>query len=450
MPTAWLVAAGCLVVAVVSLLAPIAVTYDAWGWLIWGRQLWDGTLDTTAGPSWKPLPVVVTALLAPLGTTLAPAVWLVLARTLGLLALVAVFRMAARWGGAVAGAAAVVALLLTPDRRSLFARLLLEGHTAPLTVTLALWAISRHLDGHRTQAFVLWTGVALLRPEAWPFLLLYAVWLWWRGGAPRALLVGALLIVPMLWFGGDWLGSGDPWSGADLAQVARGGDATRSAFAFRRASNMVVAPVWVAAVVGAVVLAKRRQWTPLALAALAAGWSAVVIAMCVALRYAALGRFYLVAAALVCVIAGIGFAEVVAGVRRRSRVMIAAAGVLAASVPLAWPRVRMIDNRFEDMRARSRFERGLDPAIDAAGGRDAVLACGGLAIENDGLATPSRPALAWKVDLPLAGVSSRLRAGRGTYLAQTGSPADALLAGVPDRARLLGTTSTWTVYAIDC
>ena len=450
MPTTGLVAGACLVVAVVSLLAPNAVTYDAWGWLIWGRQLWHGALDTTAGPSWKPLPVGITALLAPLGTTVAPLVWLVIARTFGLLALFAVYRLAARWGGAVAGAAAVVALLLTPDRRSLFARLLLEGHTAPLTVTLALWAISRHLDGHRTQAFLLWTGVALLRPEAWPFLLLYAIWLWWRGGAPRVLLVGMLLIVPVLWFGGDWLGSGDPWSGADIAQVARGGDVARFELAVRRAANMIVAPVWVAAAIGAVVLAKRRQWTPLGLAALAAGWSAVVIGMCVVLRYAALGRFYLVAAALVCVIAGIGFAEVVAGVRRRSRVMIAAAAVLAASVPLAWPRVRVIDNRFDDMRARSRFERGLDPAIDAAGGREAILACGRLAIEADGLATPSRPALAWKVDLPLSAVSSALRPGSGTYLAQTGSSDDALLAALPARARPLGGTSTWTVYAIDC
>jgi hypothetical protein len=213
---------------------------------------------------------------------------------------------------------------------------------------------------------------------------------------------------------------------------------------------MVVAPVWVAAVVGLVVLAKRRQWTPLALAALAAGWSAVVIAMCVVFRYAALGRFYLVAAALLCVIAGIGIAEIVAGVRRRSRVMIAAAAVLAASVPLAWPRVRVLDNRFEDMRARSRFERGLDPAIDAVGGRDAILACGRLAIEADGLATPSRPALAWKVDLPLSEVSSTLRAGSSAYLAQTGSTNDALLAGLPARARPLGGTSTWMVYAIDC
>jgi hypothetical protein len=235
-----------------------------------------------------------------------------------------------------------------------------------------------------------------------------------------------------------------------LAQVARGGDATRLALGLRGAADMVVVPVWVAAVIGAAVLAKRRQWTPLALAAIAAGWSAVVIAMCVALRYAALGRFYLVAAALVSVIAGIGFAAVVAGVRRRSRVMIAAAAVLAASVPLAWPRVRVIDNRFEDMRARSRFERGLDPAIDVAGGRDAILACGRLAIENGGLATPTRPALAWKVDLPLAGVSSTLRARRGTYLAQTGSPADEQLASLPDRARPLGGNSTWTVYAIDC
>jgi hypothetical protein len=444
------VVGACVAVAALSLLAPIAVTYDAWGWLIWGRELWRGALDTTAGPSWKPLPVVATVFLAPLGTALAPALWLVLARTLGLLALVAVFRLAARWGGAVAGAVAVVALLLTPDRRSPFARLLLEGHTAPLTVTFALWAIIRHLDGHRTQALVLGTCVALLRPEAWPFLVVYAGWLWWRRGAPRPVVATAILVVPVLWFGGDWLGSGSPWNGADIAQIARGSDASRLELALTRASNMVVDPVWVAVLIGVVVLARRRQWTPLALAALAAGWSAVVIAMCVGLRYAALGRFYLVAAALFCVIAGIGVAEVVAGVRRRSRVMIGAAVVLVASLPLAWPRVRVIDDRFEDMRARSRFERGLDPAIDAAGGRDALLACGRIGIQNHDLATPARPALAWKLDLPLAGVASSFSRRAGTYFAQTGSRYDAALAAASGTARPIGGNSTWTVYAIDC
>ncbi len=394
--------------------------------------------------------MVATAFLAPLGTTLAPALWLVLARTLGLLALVAVFRLAARWGGAVAGAAAVVALLLAPDRRSPFARLLLEGHTAPLTVTFVLWAISRHLDGHRSQALVLCTCVALLRPEAWPFLVVYAAWLWWRRGASRPLVLAAVGIVPVLWFGGDWLGSGSPWNGADLAQIARGSDVTRFELAITRAANMVVAPVWVAVVIGVVVLARRRQWTPLVLAGIAAAWSAVVIAMCVGLRYAALGRFYLVAAALLCVVAGIGFAELVAGVRRRSRVMIAAAAVLAVSLPLAWPRVRVMDNRFEDMRARSRFERDLDPAIAAAGGRAAVLACGRVGIQNGDLATPSRPALAWKLDLPLSAVSGSFSRRPGSYLAQTGSALDTSLAAAPGTARLLGPTSTWTVYAIDC
>jgi hypothetical protein len=444
------VVGGCLVAAVASLLTPVAVTYDAWGWLIWGRELWQGALDTTAGPSWKPLPVAATMLLAPLGTTLAPALWLVLARTLGLLGLVAIYRLAARWGGALAGGAAVVAVLLTPDRRSPFARLLLEGHTAPLTATFALWAILRHLDGHRTQALVLATGVALLRPEAWPFLAVYAGWLWWRGGAPRLLAAAAVFVVPVAWFGGDWLGSGSPWNGADIAQIAQGSAADRLDRALTRAANMVDDPVWVAAIIGVLVLARRREWTPLVLAGIAAAWSAVVVAMCLGLRYAALGRFYLVAAALVGVIAGIGFAEVVAGVRRRSRIMIVAAVLLAASLPLAWPRVRVIDDRFEDMQARSRFERGLDLAIDAAGGQDAVLACGRVGIESRELATAARPALAWRLELPLSRVFTSVGRRPGTFFAQTGSPTDRSLAAAPATARPLAETSTWTVYAIDC
>ncbi|MDQ3739362.1 MAG: hypothetical protein M3389_00330, partial [Actinomycetota bacterium] len=71
--------AGCILgLASLSLLFPGSPGYDAWAWLIWGRELWSLSLDTVAGPAWKPLPVAVTFGLAPLGGA-APWLWLVVA-----------------------------------------------------------------------------------------------------------------------------------------------------------------------------------------------------------------------------------------------------------------------------------------------------------------------------------------------------------------------------------
>jgi hypothetical protein len=57
--------AACLLLAAASLLLPSEPSYDPLAWLIWGRELAHFQLDTSGGPSWKPLPVFVTALLAP-------------------------------------------------------------------------------------------------------------------------------------------------------------------------------------------------------------------------------------------------------------------------------------------------------------------------------------------------------------------------------------------------
>jgi hypothetical protein len=43
--------AACAVVATASLALPSEPTYDPWAWLVWGRELWAGDLDTAAGPS---------------------------------------------------------------------------------------------------------------------------------------------------------------------------------------------------------------------------------------------------------------------------------------------------------------------------------------------------------------------------------------------------------------
>ncbi len=44
------ITAGCVVVAVISLLGPSEPSYDPWAWLVWGREMTHLGLDTTFGP----------------------------------------------------------------------------------------------------------------------------------------------------------------------------------------------------------------------------------------------------------------------------------------------------------------------------------------------------------------------------------------------------------------
>jgi hypothetical protein len=70
----------CVGLAVLSLLLPVAIGFDPWTWIVWGREVVRLDLDTTGGASWKPLPVVVTTVLASFGDA-APLLWAVIART---------------------------------------------------------------------------------------------------------------------------------------------------------------------------------------------------------------------------------------------------------------------------------------------------------------------------------------------------------------------------------
>ena len=56
-----------MVLGAASLALPATLGYDAWAWTVWGRQLAHLDLATTAGPSFKPLPVLVLAPLSVLG-----------------------------------------------------------------------------------------------------------------------------------------------------------------------------------------------------------------------------------------------------------------------------------------------------------------------------------------------------------------------------------------------
>lgn len=443
-PTEARVVLTCLAVAAVSLVLPATLTFDQWSWLVWGREILDLDLDTTGGPSWKPLPVVFTTVFAPFGDA-APELWMLTARTGTLLAVVVTFRLAARLAGTTAGLVAACLLVLTPDGDPRFLRLLGEGHVAPWSVALLLLAVDRHLDGRNRAALVLVGVAGLLRPEVWPFLGLLGLWLWSRDRRTRPLAVGVPVVLAVLWFGFDWWGSGSPWHGADAAQVS--GDVaplTRIADGLRVVAAMVPLPAWGAAawvVVGGDGDGQRPANRGLAGAA--AAWSLVVVAMAGVLGYAALSRFLLPAAALVCVLAGTGVARAVHRLRVGDPLRPALA--LAAGLALTVPRLAGIPAVVEEVAERAGVEDDLDHVLGAVD-RATLLACDDIAVEATGLL---RPAVAHKLDLPLHAVPTDLVDGAGVMLVRTGGTRHRAIAR-QDHTDVVLESSDWTVLAVRC
>src|SRR5690242_2057200 len=104
--------AACAAVAALTLLAAHQPTYDPWAWLLWGREIAHGQLNTVGGPSWKPLPIFFTVPFSAAGDSAAPALWVAVARAGFLLGLVAAYALAASVAGRVAGALAALGVLL--------------------------------------------------------------------------------------------------------------------------------------------------------------------------------------------------------------------------------------------------------------------------------------------------------------------------------------------------
>ncbi len=250
---------ACAAGALLSLLVlPSAPLHDQWAWIVWGRELVHLDLDASAGPAWKPLPVLVTALLAPFGGA-TPSLWLAVARFGGLLSLVLGYRLAARFAGWPAGVVAVIALL------SAWLRNVSLGIAEGLLVAFGLWAVERHLEGRRGQAFALALAAALIRPEAWPFLGLYGLYLWLTEPRLRVPVAAALLSVPLLWFGPDTFLAGEPLRSSDEAQSAA--TTVSAGDVLSRAFDVVPVPVHLAALVAVALAIRRRAGPVLALAA---------------------------------------------------------------------------------------------------------------------------------------------------------------------------------------
>ena len=456
---AWaLMVLGSLGLAALSLLTlPQGVGYDAWSWLVWGREILHLHLDTRgAATAVKPLPMFVDTGLALTGPA-APVLWLLVARAGALLALALAFRLGRLLGGVAAGLVAAGGLLLADTYA---ARLFFAGLADPMTAAAVLAAVDSHLRRRHGAALAFLAAAALLRPEVWPVLIGYGWWLARHGSwARQVAAVVAAGAVPAVWFALDWFGSGQLSRSAEAATHESQGGPLLSRVpglaTFTETWQLVSGQVLVLFLLGTVVAlarGRRDRWAGpvLWLAVAAVGWVAVDAALAQARLATGAPRYLVPGVALACVVAGCFVGELLRLLRLRARGrgwgLVAGAAValalVAAAVPRAADELAQVQQTWHGGTRVQQLQDTLPRAVATAGGRPAILRCG--QVSTSGYQVPL---LAWALDVPIHRVSGLQPDARGTVIT-AGRPQ--LTADARTRLHRLGPDArpsgrTWTV-----
>lgn len=385
-PALPLLVLGCVLLAALSLILPSPPGKDPWSWIIWGREVAHLDLDTMSGSSWKPLPVLFTTVFSLFGDSVAPGLWLVVVRAGALLAVAFAYRIAARYVGIAGGIVAGVGVALAA-----WPRYVAQGNVEPLSAALVLAAVDRHLNGHRHQTMLLGALAALGRPELWPFLALYVLFVFFRRGTSKPVAIVLLLVVPALWLGGDYWGSGDPFHGSKRAAGTKeraekrhkrlvekaheagqppppSNESSAVSHTVGGARHLLIFPVYLAALAGLGFAAWRRERAPLVMAAAAAALFGVVAAMAL-FGYGGSPRFLFPAIGLVCVLAGLGVGWLLKLLGERARAAAVALGVvlLAASVPYTLDRLDEFSTEGDLLTLRDDLQSDLHTVIQKVG-----------------------------------------------------------------------------------
>jgi hypothetical protein len=444
-----LLGAAALLIAGLSLLIPSTPSYDPWAWLVWGREIAHLKLQTTGGPTWKPLPVIFTTLFAPFGHA-APDMWLVVGRAGAVMAVVMTFRLCVRlarqlsagvgWatgGGAgallaswapglLAGGIACIGLVFAGGYITSNAL----GYSEGLMTAVVLIAVERHLDGYPRHAFAVGFFAALDRPEIWLFWGPYGLWLWWRDPDARRLVYVLFALIPVLWFLPELWGSGQLFRGVSRANNPRSNSPAFASCPFCKelsnASVTVLSRIKIAAgagvLAGALLLLRalrsrsaslrapltwtlesRRERALLAIVSAGVfgfGWW-VVIAVLTQAGFSGNNRYLVLGAALIEIAGGAtwGWAaiELTRAARRRPGLLTRGAWPLAlAIITAAFLFVPgFVGNRLTDVQATHRalvyqahLRSDLNKVVSEYGGAKKVLACGNGRVMTEGFQVP--------------------------------------------------------------
>jgi hypothetical protein len=395
----WITAAAVLAVAILFVvLTRMKPAYDAYGWLVWGRQTLHWNLNTDGAPSWKPLTFMFTfpyALVRPAQ----PWLWSVtsVAGSLGS----AVFggRIAYRLTGPSPGRRIAYGLTgpssvrrYAPIAAAAFAGVgvlgisgywhqMLIANSDPMVVAICLAAIDAHLSKRLRLAFVLLVLASMGRPEAWPFTAGYAIWSSWKVPSMRLPAAVGVLAIPAVWFGVSAL-TAKSWSRAgDLAlnsvNVIHGDKFTG---VIGRVFGLYGVPMQIAAGLAILfaLLTRERVWLWLAGAAFA--WIGIEIGLALH-GWSAVTRYLFEPEAVFVVLAGAGVGRVLAvgpaaPAALRWAGVAAVVGLIAALVPTAVLRTRVAHSEVLERRQAAVQISRLEHVIRREGGAARIRACG--------------------------------------------------------------------------
>ncbi len=475
-------AAAALALAALSLLIPSTPSYDPWAWLVWGREIGHLNLQTTGGPTWKPLPVIFTTIFSPFGSA-APDLWLVVARAGALMAIAMTFRVAWRLARPLVLAASGgdrtsrLALLPAGLAAAIAAASLINspgfitdnalGYSEGLMTALVLVALERHLDGARRQAFAIGFFAALDRPELWLLWGPYGIYLWWKDPGARKLVAALFVLVPILWFLPEYWGSGHFFRGVTRAQHVRSNSAANARCPFcteftKHAWPRVMFRVKLVGLLAVAVAVlglwrTRSSWwragslpgATLAKLALvvagAVGWAWWIgIAVLTQAGFSGNDRYLVLGAALVSISGGIGWGWGAAAISRlmRRRVTTAPAAAVATAIAIAvivatppWigPSIVDVPATHRALVYQAHLRQDMTRAVKLLG-THRLLACG--TVMTEGFQVPM---LAWNLDVHTA----RVEASPAT-VRQPGPPPNAIFQTRAQRnAHLLPVVSAW-------
>jgi hypothetical protein len=383
------VTAAVLIVAAVIFVndTNMRPAYDAFGWLVWGKQALHWNLNTNGAPSWKPLTFLFTYPYALAGA--------------GQLRLWMITSVAAAFAGSVFAARIAFRLTAAETNRSYapyiaallaaaavlgldgYWPLILISNSDPMVVTLCLAAIDAHLSKHPALAFAALTFAALGRPEVWPFMLIYAVWAFraHRHWAMRTYLLVGLALIPLLWFGIPALTAKSWFAAGNVAlnpKLVLHGD--KWIGTWKLFFGLYPTVVWVAALVAVVFAAVRRDRTSLLLFGGAVVWVLIEFGF-IQHKWPAQSRYLTEPAAVVAVLAAAGLGRLlVLGERTTWAVRLASVAVVAVIVALAIPTAEdrvdvasaAVVQRRDDA---TRLDR-LAAVIKLVGGAHRIRSCG--------------------------------------------------------------------------
>ncbi|MCX6389646.1 MAG: hypothetical protein NT122_03275 [Solirubrobacterales bacterium] len=410
LPPLLIAAIICAPIAAVTLVAfPAPTAPDANAWLSWAHQLSGGNpIDFHYGPSWKPLPVVLSLPAALFSTATASLFWLWCVRIAALFVSCLLFAIATRNGSRLAGVTAAALPLAIPP----WLNIALVGDSEAVVMALGLGAILAHRGGRSRLTIVLLTIASLARPELWPMLAAYAIWRVTLR-EPRAVATAAISAAVVL---GGWFLL--PWLVAAGHQTQFGmpsGHSLQNATITTVWHNfLAVLPpkAWILIVVGFVGAVLRRDRVTLLVAALAALLVAEITLLWAlpldvsASGYAPVVRYFAPVGILFCVIAG-GGADTIKSMLPAGRLQLYASIAILSLVALSiWSSAaenrRQVD-RYRTVRLAS--EQAVS-TVNLAGGTKRLERCLPFTVS-------SFSAIGWSItrrlDLPLSATDTAPR-----------------------------------------